>query len=174
MPSSPSRSDPSRQEAPGDFLHDPSLWEDLLPQPFRMIDDLLEDVILQSLEIAEQREEQERRDKEKKRVPLVEEACAIGSVPEPMVIDRVDAAELEKLVVVAGSQGLHVLCSASGEVASRLACGPVAAVSTVPMPLLSVQPAVVLAIVLKTGILKLCVLMGASVTVVTELPSEVC
>ena len=171
MPSSPSRNSQSRQDAPGDFLHDPSLWHDPLPQPFRMMDELLEDVILRSLEIAEEREERERKEKEKKRVPVVEEASAISSVPEAKVLDRVDVGT-EELVVVGGNQGLHLLRSASGEVASTLACGPVSAVNAVTLPS-STQPAAVLAVVLQTGILKLCVTTGASVTMVTELPSEV-
>ena len=172
MPSSPSRNVPSRQDASEDFLHDPSLWQDLLPQPFRMIDELLEDVIIQSLEVAEEREERERKDKEKKSILVVEEASVIGSVREAKVLDRVDVG-LEELVAVGGKQGLHLLRSASGEVASSLACGPVSAVSTVAMPS-STQPAAVLAIVLETGILRLCVSTGTSVFLVTELPSEVC
>lgn len=33
---------PEREENFGDFLQDPEMWEDVLPQPFKMIDDILQ------------------------------------------------------------------------------------------------------------------------------------
>lgn len=170
MPSSPTRSSPSRKDASGDFLHDPSLWQDLLPQPFRLVDELLEDLIVHALELAEEREQHQRKEKQRRSIPVVEEASVISSVREAKVLDRVNVG-LEELIVVGGNDGLHLLRSASGEVASHLNCGPVAMVSTIAVP--SSSPAAVLAVVLETGILRLCVSTGGSISMVTELPSEV-
>ena len=47
--------EPEAVEGPGDYLQDPELWRDRLPQPFRMIDRLLEGLLARAWEEIETR-----------------------------------------------------------------------------------------------------------------------
>ena len=61
---------------PGDFLQDPELWRDRLPQPFRMIDRLLEELLVRTWEEVDSR----RLEREGRPAAI---PC-----PEPVQLDR--------------------------------------------------------------------------------------
>ena len=66
------RSD-DEDDCPGDYLQDPALWIDELPQPFRMLDRLLNEILHRSWEMIECREVERQREAAKVRIPEITE-----------------------------------------------------------------------------------------------------
>ncbi len=65
-------------DCPGDYLQDPSLWSDQLPQPYRMLDRLLHELLLGAWEMIEWRETERRREAAKVRIPEIEECSRVA------------------------------------------------------------------------------------------------
>ena len=64
----------------GDYLQDPELWVDRLPQPFRMIDGILQDLLANAWETIETRELQRETARTRVRIPeIVAEGAVEGT-----------------------------------------------------------------------------------------------
>lgn len=102
--------DSSDEENPGDYLQDPELWTDNLPQPFRMLDNLLRDMLFRSWEMIESREMEREREAARVKIPEVSEWTRVNTVDE-CGIGAVHAMECGKegYVFIGGSHGLCVL-----------------------------------------------------------------
>ena len=103
-------SDFSDEENPGDYLQDPELWTDNLPQPFRMLDNLLRDVLFRSWEMIKSREMEREREAARVKIPEVSEWIRVNAVDE-CGIGAVHAVECGKkgYVFIGGSHGVCVL-----------------------------------------------------------------
>lgn len=63
----------------GDYLQDPELWVDRLPQPFRMIDGLLQELLSRAWDEIERRQLQRETERARVRIPpIVAEAAVEG------------------------------------------------------------------------------------------------
>ena len=69
-------------DCPGDYLQDPALWSDQLPQPFRMLDRLLHELLHRAWEMIEWREMERQREAAKVRIPEVEKWSRISGEDE--------------------------------------------------------------------------------------------
>ena len=65
------------EEISGDFLQDPALWVDRLPQPFRMIDEVLQELLENAWEVIETRDVQRQLEQARVRAPEVSDAQLI-------------------------------------------------------------------------------------------------
>lgn len=103
-------SDFSDEENPGDYLQDPELWTDDLPQPFRMLDNLLKDVIFRSWEMIESREKEREREAAQVKILEISEWTRVNAVDQ-CGLGAVHAIECGKegYVFIGGSHGLCVL-----------------------------------------------------------------
>ena len=90
---------------PRDYLSDPALWFDSLPQPFRMIDQLLSDILETTWETIEGQEARRERDRLKFRVPL----CSGFELVEDVTGARCVCCGQRDVVFVGCSDGLRVL-----------------------------------------------------------------
>lgn len=70
----PWRSSDSYEEDPSDFLQDPELWVDRLPQPFRTIDEVLRRLLEDAWEVIEARELQKQLEQARVRIPEISDA----------------------------------------------------------------------------------------------------
>ena len=93
-----------------DYLQDPELWIDELPQPFRMLDNLLNEVLYRSWEVIESNELERRRKAAQVRIPEVSEWTAVSAIDEHTLggVGVVQCGR-ERYVFVGGSRGLLVL-----------------------------------------------------------------
>ena len=73
-------SDSSDEEDPNDYLQDPELWRDRLPQPFRMIDNILQDLLYRSWEEIERREVERRKEAARVKIPEISEWIRVSAV----------------------------------------------------------------------------------------------
>lgn len=96
-------------ECPGDYLQDPSLWSDQLPQPFRMLDRLLSELLHRAWDEIEWREAERQREAAKVRIPEIDEWSRIPGEDE-MARDVCSVqCGAEGYVFTSGSTGLSVL-----------------------------------------------------------------
>ena len=71
---------PEAPDDSGDYLQDPELWLDRLPQPFRMIDGILQDLLANTWEAIETRELQRETERTRVRIPeIVAEGAVEGT-----------------------------------------------------------------------------------------------
>ena len=91
----------------GDFLQDPALWRDRLPQPYRMIDETLQELLMMVFDQLELRTLDKERQRLNRKIPSVNEASLMMSLPES---DRIAVSSTDSVeyIVAAGSLGVHV------------------------------------------------------------------
>lgn len=109
-------SDLSDEEDPNDYLQDPDLWTDRLPQPFRMLDNLLQRVLYRAWDEIEHRETERIREAARIKIPEVFEWSRVSAVDECALGSglHVLACGEDGYVFVGGSRGFAVL-KAPGE-----------------------------------------------------------
>ena len=93
---------PEATDSSGDYLQDPELWLDRLPQPFRMIDGFLQDLLSRTWEAIEARELERQRERVRVRIP---ELVADGAVEGARGVRAVRAGR--SLVFVGCDDGLR-------------------------------------------------------------------
>lgn len=101
-------------DCPGDYLQDPALWSDQLPQPYRMLDRLLHELLLCAWEMIEWRETERRREAAKVRIPEIEEwsSVAVGDELARGGVFSVQCGK-EGCVFVQGSHGFSIVRAAA-------------------------------------------------------------
>ena len=104
------------EEDLGGFLHDPALWVDRLPQPFRAIDEILQGLFGGAWEAIEARSIQRERERARVKVPEANDAHLVAAVEGVNSIGSGRGG----LVFVGGSSGLSVLCAREGEKGAEL------------------------------------------------------
>lgn len=103
-----------------DYLQDPELWLDRLPQPFRMIDGLLQELLSRTWEAIETRELQRETERTRVRIPKAIADIAVEGVR------GVRAIEAGRDVVFVGClDRLSVLTPKGGEITSLSTSGAV-------------------------------------------------
>ena len=100
-------SDDGQGEQSKDYLQDPSLWWDPLPQPFRMIDGLLQEILQNAWEKIEERTK--IRKENRKTIKLTEDATLISSIPEPKTLQYLQTDDREYIFGGGGLSGLHCI-----------------------------------------------------------------
>ena len=90
-----------------DYLQDPSLWWDPLPQPFRMIDSLLQEILQNAWNKIEERAKVKKESR--KTIKLTEEATLISSIPEPKTLQYLQTGDREYIFGGGGLSGLHCI-----------------------------------------------------------------
>lgn len=107
-----------------DYLQDPELWVDRLPQPFRMIDGLLQELLSRTWEAIETRELQQETERTRVRIPKAIAERAVEGVRGVRTIeagrDVVFVGCLDRLSVLSAKGGETTYLSTSGAV-TRLA-----------------------------------------------------
>lgn len=107
-----------------DYLQDPELWLDRLPQPFRMIDGLLQELLSRTWEAIETRELQRETERTRVRIPKAIAERAVAGVRGVRAIeagrDVVFVGCLDRLSVLTTKGGEITHLSTSGAV-TRLA-----------------------------------------------------
>ena len=98
------------EEGLGGFLQDPSLWVDRLPQPFRTIDEVLQELLSSAWEAIEAREIQRESDQARVHVPKAADVHLLTSVEGVNAISSGRGG----LVFVGSSSGLTVLDARGG------------------------------------------------------------
>ncbi len=68
------------EEDPSDYLRDPELWIDRLPQPFRTIDELLQELLASAWEAIEEREVARQLEQARVHIPEVSDARLLANV----------------------------------------------------------------------------------------------
>lgn len=103
-------SDFSDEENPGDYLQDPGLWVDDLPQPFRMLDNLLKDVLYRSWEAIESREMEREREAARVKIPEISEWARVAALDECSLgeVCAIQCSE-EGYVFIGGGRGFVVV-----------------------------------------------------------------
>ena len=102
-------------DCPGDYLQDASLWTDQLPQPFKMIDKLLHQLLHTSWDVIDRREEERKREAAKVRIPEISEWSKVTELEDLARVDRdkrvlsLRASKDGRLVFVRGSHEFNVL-----------------------------------------------------------------
>ena len=71
-----------------DYLQDPEMWADSLPQPFRMIDELLQDLLLHTWDETERRREMRLAEASIPRIPVLEDASVTVLPPGATGLDH--------------------------------------------------------------------------------------
>ena len=92
----------------GDYLADPALWWDPLPQPYRLIDDILQEELRELWRLLEIREEK-RKEEEKTNKPIkkTEEAIMIPGLLGATRLEQLVCGEKEYLLAgLGGDSGL--------------------------------------------------------------------
>lgn len=92
----------------GDYLADPALWWDPLPQPYRLIDDILQEELRELWSLLEIREEK-RKEEEKTNKPIrkTEEAIMIPGLLGATRLEQLICGEKEYLLAgLGGDSGL--------------------------------------------------------------------
>ena len=109
--------DPDEMEEDlGGFLNDPALWVDRLPQPFRAIDEVLQELFAGAWEAIEARSIQREQEQARVEVPETNDADLVAAVEG---VNSVSSGR-GGLVFVGGSSGLSVLCAREGEKGAEL------------------------------------------------------
>ena len=109
-----------------DYLQDPQLWLDRLPQPFRMIDDLLQEIFERAWQLVEESARQAVKVKARNRVPEVVVQDVVEGIEN--VFDLRES-KCGNIVFVGCSDGLRALAEENGKLASVAHCGSESAVT---------------------------------------------
>lgn len=104
------------EEDLGGFLQDPALWVDRLPQPFRTIDDVLQELVSSAWEAIEARKTQKERDQARVHVPKAADVQLLSGVEGVNAINSGRG----RLVFVGSSSGLTVLDARGGAEEERV------------------------------------------------------
>ena len=104
MPTSDTKDAEPQWNDTRDYLADPALWFDVLPQPFRMIDQLLSGILETVWETIEEREESKKRERSKFRVPM----CSKVEVIEAVTGVKCICGGRDGIIFVGCSDGLRV------------------------------------------------------------------
>lgn len=104
------------EEDLGGFLQDPALWVDRLPQPFRTIDDVLQELVSSAWEAIEARKTQKERDQARVHVPKAADMKLLSGVEGVNAINSGRGG----LVFVGSSSGLTVLDARGGAEEERV------------------------------------------------------
>lgn len=111
----------------GDYLQDPEMWEDRLPQPFKMIDELLQDLLLHTWDEAERRREIMLAEASIPRIPVLEDASVTVLPPGAIGLDYLGEGERE-ILAVGSKTGVHLMKLSNTGAVSDMAdtsCGSV-------------------------------------------------
>ena len=95
-----------------DYLQDPSLWRDTLPQPYKMINDTIQELLMSVHDEIELRNLHKERESSVRKIPVVRDANLMMSFPESEMITVVSTDE-EQYIVACGQMGIFV-----GEIAN--------------------------------------------------------
>ena len=109
-------SDLSDEEDPRDYLQDPELLKDNLPQPFRMLDNLLRDLLYRSWEMIESREVERAREADQVKIPEVSKWKRVTTSDDRDLgnVCLVECSE-EGYVFAGGQHGFKVHRAAEGD-----------------------------------------------------------
>lgn len=111
-----------------DYLQDPVLWRDSLPQPFRMLDQLLQELVHEAWEEIERREQERMTPSDHQAVVKTDDVSIIVDIPDPHVLALVRLNGKE-YVIVGGVLGIHVMKLASKNetrgIVTQALCGEV-------------------------------------------------
>ena len=102
-----------------DYLQDPQLWLDRLPQPFRMIDDLLQEIFERSWHLVEERARQAVKEKDGNRVPEMVVQDVVEGIKNVFYLRET---RCENIVFAGCSDGLRALAEEDGKLASVAHC----------------------------------------------------
>lgn len=106
-PQSPGSISSREEEGQSDYLQDPSLWRDILPQPYRLIDDILEEELEEIYLLIQEREEREdKKKKHYKPITETEEATLMMSLSGATRLEHLKVGESEYLLGGGGMGGL--------------------------------------------------------------------
>ncbi len=90
-----------------DYLQDPALWRDKLPQPFRMIDEAIQDLLMNVFDQIELRKVERHNRTHERVVPSASDATLMLSLLESDTIATVNGDGVE-YAISAGSHGISV------------------------------------------------------------------
>lgn len=92
-----------------DYLQDPSMWWDSLPHPFRLINDILQDLFEESWGEIEVRDKLEKeRETNSRRIKCSEEATLMSCIPEATQLHYVKVDD-QQLLFGSGLLGLYCI-----------------------------------------------------------------
>lgn len=97
-------------ECEDDYLQDPELWKDVLPQPYQLVDEILQEMLFISWEVIEARRAQREAEKSKPVIPRCNEAKVLKFITG--ATDVTPCSCLDKrcfLMFVTSSTGLSVI-----------------------------------------------------------------
>ena len=97
-------------ECEDDYLQDPELWKDALPQPYQLVDEILQEMLFISWEAIEARRAQREAEKSKPVIPRCSEAKVLKFISG--VTDVTPCSCLDKkcfVMFVTSSTGLSVI-----------------------------------------------------------------
>ena len=108
--------DMSDEDDPRDYLQDPDLLTDKLPQPFRMLDKLLKDILYKTWERIEVRAVEREREAARVKIPEVSEWKKVTTADDRDSVGEVCLLECseEGYVFAGGQHGFTVLRTAEG------------------------------------------------------------
>lgn len=87
-----------------DYLQDPQLWLDRLPQPFRMIDDLLQELLERSWQAVEVRERQLEKERARGRIAEIVAEATVRGVQNVLAVSE---GRDGRVVFVGGGDGVR-------------------------------------------------------------------
>ena len=93
-----------------DYLQDPELWKDALPQPYQLVDEILQEIFFISWELIEARKADREAEKSKPVIPSYSEAQVLKFLGG--VTDVTPCSCLDKkcfVMIVTSSNGLSVI-----------------------------------------------------------------
>ncbi len=90
-----------------DYLQDPSLWRDSLPQPYKMIDDTIQQLIMAVFDEIELKKLTKQKQNMFKKISVVKDATLMMSFPESEMITVVST-DNAHYTVACGPMGVYV------------------------------------------------------------------
>ena len=103
---SPEGMEVSEQLSEG-FLQDPSQWRDVLPQPFRFVDGILQELLMDVFDEVDRRGMKREKEKHKRKVAKVQDSSLMVSFPESEKVVMVKMGGIE-YIVTGGTMGLYI------------------------------------------------------------------
>lgn len=103
---------PDDDSASGDYLQDPELWFDRLPQPFRMIDGLLQDLISRTWDTIESRHLQRESERTRVRIPVIVAEETVNEAQNARVVRA--ASTRDGILILGCVDGVRVVSTDDG------------------------------------------------------------